>query len=77
MHGSLEGAIANAAAERPRIAATLRDQAAELAAFKEIATLQEVDLERPKDRKTDYTSAAAAARERGMLRLADRLDPSG
>ena len=45
-----------------------------LRAYREIATLQEVDVELPPDRPTDYAGAAAAARERGMNRLAVRLE---
>ncbi len=41
-HGSLEAAIAAAYRERPRIAAALLDNADELRAFREIATLQPV-----------------------------------
>jgi DNA polymerase-1 len=74
VHDTLETAIANAAGERPRIAATLRDQAIELRAFKQIATLVAVPVELPADRPTDFEGAAAAARELGMRRLAERLD---
>jgi len=74
VHGTLEAAIAGAAGERPRVTAALRDQAMELRAFKEIASLVHVPLERPGDRPTDFTAAAAAARELGMRRLAERLD---
>ena len=42
--------------------------------FKRLATLQEADVELPPDRDTDYASAANAARERGMNRLAERLE---
>jgi DNA polymerase-1 len=73
-HGSLEGALAAWAAETPRVRAALRDQADELRDFKEIATLRELDLERPPDRPTDHRGGAAAARERGMNRLAERLE---
>jgi hypothetical protein len=55
------------------VRAALCTQADELRAFKEIATLQEVDVERPVDTPTDYAGAAQAARERGMERLAERL----
>jgi 5'-3' exonuclease len=72
-YGTLEGAIANAVRERPRVQAALRDQAAELRAFKEIATLVHVPVARPPDRPTDWARAAEAARERGMNRLAERL----
>ncbi len=74
VHGDLETAIANAAQERPRVAAALRDQADELRAFRKIATLQPIEVVWPQDAPTDFTAAAAAARERGMRRLAERLD---
>jgi DNA polymerase-1 len=73
VHGTLEAAIAGAASERPRVAASLRDQAVELRAFKEMATLVQVPLERPADRPTAFADAAAAAQERGMGQLAERL----
>ena len=73
--GSLEAAIEGALREgRPRLRAALRDAKDELLAFKEIATLQPVDVELPPDTPTDYPGAAAAARERGMNRLAERLE---
>jgi DNA polymerase-1 len=72
-YGTLEGAIANAIRERPRVQAALRDQADELRSFREIATLVPVPLERPPDAPTDWAGGVAAARERGMNRLADRL----
>jgi hypothetical protein len=52
----------------------LTDQREELLRFREIATLQEVDVKLPPDRPTDWTGGAAAARERGMNRLAERLE---
>jgi DNA polymerase-1 len=73
-YGSLEGAIANAVRERPRVQAALRDQADELRTFKQVATLVPVPLERPPDRPPDWAAAAAAAREKGMNRLAERLE---
>jgi 5'-3' exonuclease len=72
-HGSLEAAIAKPTAERPRVAGALRDGADELRAFKDIATLREVDVELPPDRPTDLAAGAEAARALGMKRLADRL----
>ena len=71
-HGTLEDAIE--AAEPDSVLVRMAD---ELRAFKEIATLQEVDLERPADRETDYEGGAAAARGRGMNRLAERLEGMG
>lgn len=76
-HGSLEGAIAHALRERPRVAAALRDGADELRSFRDIATLRHVDVERPPDRPTDFAAAAVAARERGMNRLSERLERLG
>jgi DNA polymerase-1 len=73
-YGSLEGAIAGALRERPRVCAALRDGADQLRAFREIATLRHVDVPRPPDRPTDFGAAAAAARERGLRRLAERLE---
>jgi DNA polymerase-1 len=74
-HGSLEAALERAVREtKPSVRAALTTQADELRAFKQIATLQEVDVARPPDTATDYGGAAAAARERGMERLAKRLE---
>lgn len=72
-HGSLEAAIAGAQQERPRIAAALAEGADELRAFRAIATLHRVDVERPADRPTDLDGGAKAARALGMNRLAERL----
>jgi 5'-3' exonuclease len=76
-HGTLEGAIAKALRQRPRVAAALRDDADQLRSFREIATLQEVELDRPPDGPTDFAGAAAAARALGMERLGKRLDAMG
>lgn len=73
-HGSLEGVLAAADSLRPRIAATLREQAGELRDFHHIATLQDVPVTRPADGATDYARGAAAARELGMNQLAKRLE---
>lgn len=72
-HGSLEGTIAAANGERPRIAASLKEHASELRDFKRIATLGEIAVRRPRSRRTDYRTAARAAGELGMTRLAERL----
>ena len=73
-HGSLETAIDNGVRETKKtVRAALCTQGDELRAFKEIATLQDVDVELPPDTPTDYAGAAAAAQERGMERLAKRL----
>jgi 5'-3' exonuclease len=74
-HGSLEAALEGALREtKPGVRRALLDQRDELLRFKEIATLRDVDLDPPADRPTDYASAAAAARERGLDRLAGRLE---
>jgi DNA polymerase-1 len=73
-HGSLDAVIAAAAQERPRIAAALTDNAAQLRAFRDIATLRPPELDRPDDRPTDLVRGAEAARSHGMNRLADRLE---
>jgi DNA polymerase-1 len=84
-HGSLEGALRavgwseggltplGVTPERPRVAVALREHAEQLLAFKEIATLVRIDVERPDDRPTDFAAGATAAGELGMKRLAERL----
>jgi 5'-3' exonuclease len=74
-HGSLEAAIEQGVRETKKtVRAALCTQGDELRAFKEIATLQDIDVERPQDTPTNYAGAAKAARERGMERLAKRLE---
>ncbi len=75
-HGTLEGAIAAAStgtAMRPRQASALLDNEQLLLAFRQIATLQEIDVALPPSRPTDFGGGAAAAEELGMKRLAERL----
>jgi DNA polymerase-1 len=72
-HGSLEQAIAGALHERPRVTAALTESADQLRAFKEIATLQPIDVDRPPDQETDLAGGAVAARRLGLNRLAERL----
>ena len=60
--------------QRPKLRGALIDAREELLAFKDIATLRDAGVERPADRPTDWQGAAAAARERGMNRLAERLE---
>ena len=76
-HGDLEAVIAAAARQRPRIAAALTDNADALRAFREIATLRRTELAVPEDRPTDLAGGAAAARDLGMNRLAERLEAAG
>jgi DNA polymerase-1 len=75
-HGSLEQAIAAArsgTAMRPRTASALLDNEALLLSFKEIATLQPIELPVPQTAETDFAAGSAAARKLGMKRLAERL----
>lgn len=73
-HGSLDGAIAAAGGERPRIAAALTEHADALRAYREIATLRTFDVPRPADTATDFAAGAQAAAELGMGQLAGRLE---
>ncbi|HSS04675.1 MAG TPA: 5'-3' exonuclease [Solirubrobacterales bacterium] len=74
-HGSLEATLDNAIREpRPKLRGALLEARDELLAFKDIATLRDAGVERPPDRPTDWAGAADAARERGMNRLAERLE---
>jgi 5'-3' exonuclease len=76
-HGSLEGALntvrSSPTSERPRIVAALSENAERLEDFKRIATLVEIDVQRPPNRATDFAAGAAMAGELGMRRLAERL----
>jgi DNA polymerase-1 len=76
-YGSLEGAIAGASGERPRVAAALTEHADELRAYRDIATLRTVSVDRPPDRLTDLAGGARAARSLGLNRLAERLENAG
>lgn len=58
---------------RLRIASALHENAELLRTFKRVATLVEIDVERPPDAPTDFAGGAAAARAMGMNRLAERL----
>jgi len=74
-HGSLEAILDNAIRERrPALRGALIDGREELLAFKDIATLRDARVKRPKDRETDWGGAAAAALARGMNKLAGRLE---
>jgi 5'-3' exonuclease len=73
--GSLEAILDAAIREtRPRLRATLIESREELLAFKDIATLRDAGVKRPPDSPTNWAGAAGAARERGMNRLAERLE---
>jgi DNA polymerase-1 len=74
-HGSLEAILDNAIRERrPALRGALIEGREELLAFKDIATLRDAAVERPPDRPTDWLGGAGAARERGMKKLAERLE---
>jgi|SRR5665213_2068638 len=76
-HVTLDGVLEAAKSEtgmRPRIAAALRENEELLRTFREIATLQRIDVESPPDHQTDFASGAAAAHDLGMRRLAERLE---
>jgi len=73
LHRDLEGVLAAAEGEKPRVAQALQEQADELRMFKHIATLQPVDVTLPSDTATDLAAGAAAAERLGMQRLAERL----
>ena len=73
-HGSLEKVLDNAIREtRPKLRTTLVESRDDLLAYKQIATLQDAPVKRPRDKRTNWKGAAKAARERGMNRLAERL----
>lgn len=87
-HGSLEALLSAAQAARsaalpdracaeagmrPRTAQALAENAELLRSFREIATLQRIEVETPADRRTDFAGGAGAAAEFGMRRLSERL----
>jgi DNA polymerase-1 len=73
-HGSLEGAIKEALTESPRVRGSLRENAEQLRAFKEMATLRDLGVKRPRDRATDFAGGARAASSLGMNQLSRRLE---
>jgi DNA polymerase-1 len=77
-YGSLESLLESALRiTRPRLRTTLVDSREELLAFKDIATLRDSGSELPADTSLDTGGAAKAAREHGMLKLAERLEGMG
>jgi DNA polymerase-1 len=76
-HETLDALLELPITLRPRVRQSLTDQADELRAFREIATLQPAGVERPPDAPTDFKGAAKAARARSMNRLAERLEAWG
>lgn len=74
-HKSLEKLLDNALRiTKPKLRTTLIEMGDELRSYKDIATLRDAGVKRPRDKKLDAKGAAKAARERGMNRLAERLD---
>jgi 5'-3' exonuclease len=74
-HGSLEKVLDGAIREtRSALRTALIGDREQLLAFKDVATLRRTRVRRPRDKRTDYRGAAKAARERGMNRLAERLE---
>ena len=74
-HGSLDAVLDGAVREsKPSVRRALLEDGEALRRFREIATLQAIDVELPSDSPTDMAGAAAAAREKGMNRLAERLE---
>jgi len=76
-HGSAEAAIANAAGEKPRTAASLADNADLIRTFLNVATVQPVKTGRPADSTTDLIGGSKAAELLGMNQLAGRLAERG
>jgi DNA polymerase-1 len=74
VHGTLDGVLAAASSQTPRIALALRAQAEQLRVFRDIAALREIAVTRPPDGGTDRTGGARTARELGMDALARRLE---
>jgi 5'-3' exonuclease len=72
-HGSLEGVLAGAAGEKPRIAASLSDNAEMLRAYREIALLRSFEVELPADAEVDLAGGSAAAAALGIGALSRRL----
>jgi DNA polymerase-1 len=74
-HGDLEGVIAAAPGLAAGRRAGIEDAGADLRTFLAVATMQrDLDVEPPADGEPDWAGGAAAARERGMARLAERLE---
>ena len=71
--GDLDHVILGAIREKPSVRRALIEQADELRAFKDIATLRTVPVELPPDRPTDYARGAELAARYGMGRLSKRL----
>jgi DNA polymerase-1 len=76
-HGSLEGVLdAAIRITKPKLRTTLIESGDQLRAFKDMATLRDAGVKRPRDRRTDWRGASKAAEAAGMNRLAKRLAES-
>jgi 5'-3' exonuclease len=77
-YGSLEALLAAAHAPlpplRPRLVGVLLEHEQMLRDFRQIATLQLIDVEPVSDRESDFAAGALRCRELGMRRLAERLE---
>jgi 5'-3' exonuclease len=73
-HGSLEGVLDGAIRiPKPALRTALVGARDELLAYRDIATLRDAKVGRPRSKRTDRAGGARAARARGMNRLAERL----
>ncbi len=72
--GSLENVL-EAAIREPRVGlrTSLLGSKDDLLAFKDVATLRNEKVGRPRSKRTDYRGGAKEAKRRGMNRLAERL----
>jgi DNA polymerase-1 len=73
-HALLNKVARDAEEMRPRAASSLRENDELLRAFKQIATLQRIEVPPPPDSPTNFAAGASHARELGMRRLAERLE---
>jgi 5'-3' exonuclease len=85
VHGTLDALLTAALAQenkvargdgaiRPRAAVALRENDELLRSFREVATLQLIDVKPPPDTPTNFAAGAEHARKLGMKRLAERLE---
>ena len=70
---SLEAVIAAASEQKPRVAASLRDNAELLRTFFDVATVRSSKYELPADTATNHAAGAEIAETLGMRKLAERL----
>ena len=73
-YGSLDEILEKALEQStPRIRCALRDDREQILAYREMATLQDAEVDRSPDGPTDWAAAADAAERLGMNWLAERL----